>query len=104
MFYDNFIRLCNSVGKAPSAVAIEIGISKMAVSGWKNRGSHPTDATAAKIAAYFGTTVEELMADEKEPLRMEGLSEDEAEFIEKLRRASPEIQQAVRAVLRSAEK
>ena len=65
MFYDNFVRLCNSIGKAPSAVATEIGLSRASVSGWKN-GKTPTDATALKLAGYFGVTVEELMAPNEE--------------------------------------
>ena len=59
MFYDNYIRLCNSVNKTPSAVAVEMGISKTSVNRWKN-GSYPTDATMLRIASYFGVTVEEL--------------------------------------------
>ena len=59
MFYDNYIRLCNSVNKTPSAAAVEMGISKTSVNRWKN-GSYPTDATMLKIASYFGVTVEEL--------------------------------------------
>ena len=60
MFYDNYIRLCNSVNKSPSAVALEIGISKPTVNRWKN-GSSPTDATLAKIAEYFGMTADEVL-------------------------------------------
>ena len=59
MFYDNYIKLCNSVNKTPSAVAVEIGISKPSVNRWKN-GSYPTDATMQRIANYFNVTVEEL--------------------------------------------
>ena len=59
MFYDNYIRLCNSVNKTPSAVAIEIGISKTSVNRWKN-GSYPTDATMQRIANFFNVTVDEL--------------------------------------------
>lgn len=59
MIYDNFLDLCNSVGKTPSAVALEIGISKTSVNRWKNGGG-VTDATALKIARYFGITVDEL--------------------------------------------
>ncbi len=62
MFYDNYIRLCNSVNKTPSAVAVEIGISKTSVNRWKN-GSYPTDATMQKIANFFGVTVGELTRD-----------------------------------------
>ncbi len=104
MFYDNFIRLCNSAGKAPSAVVEEIGLSKSAVTGWKKRGSLPNDATAQKLADYFGITVAELMAEKEEkPIQMDGLTEEETAFIIKLRSASVDIQKAVKAVLESAE-
>lgn len=53
MFYDNFIKLCNSIGKSPSAVAEDIGIEKSTVSRWK-KGANPTDATVEKVASYFG--------------------------------------------------
>ena len=59
MFYDNYIRLCNGIGKSPSAVAEEIGLKKATVTGWK-RGSTPTDATIRKLADYFGVSPEEL--------------------------------------------
>ena len=58
-FYERFIGLCNKVGKTPSRVVIEIGLSKPTVNRWKN-GSTPTDATAMKIAEYFGVPVQEL--------------------------------------------
>lgn len=55
-FYENYITLCNHIGKAPSAVALEIGLTKPAVHRWKSGGT-PTDATAKKVADYFGVTV-----------------------------------------------
>lgn len=58
-FYENFVRLCNSVGKSPSRVVLEIGGTKSAITRWKH-GSSPTDATAMKIAEYFGVPVQEL--------------------------------------------
>ena len=58
-FYNNYVHLCNHIGKSPSKVAQEIGVAKATVNRWKN-GSLPTDATAQKIADYFGITVEEL--------------------------------------------
>jgi transcriptional regulator with XRE-family HTH domain len=60
VFYDNFLELCNSVGEKPSAVALKLGISKATVSNWKRRKNGATDATALKIANYFGITVDEL--------------------------------------------
>ena len=58
-FYERFIGLCNKVGKTPSRVAMEVGLSKPVVNRWKN-GSTPTDATAMKIAEYFGVSIQEL--------------------------------------------
>lgn len=58
-FYENFVRQCNRVGKTPSKVAQEIQISKSIVSRWKHGGG-VTDATAMKIAEYFGVPVQEL--------------------------------------------
>ncbi len=58
-FYENFVRQCNKVGKTPSKVAQEANISKSIVSRWKHGGG-VTDATAMKLAEYFGVTVQEL--------------------------------------------
>ena len=63
-FYNNFVKLCNSVGKSPSRVVLEIGGTKSAITRWKN-GSSPTDATAMKLAEYFGVSVEELTGETK---------------------------------------
>ena len=52
-FYQKFVNACNEIGKKPSAVAEEIGLSKSLVSRWK-RGGGVTDATLMKVAAYFG--------------------------------------------------
>lgn len=60
MFYDNYVRLCNSVKKTPSAVAREIGIAKPTVSRWKN-GSKPNSSTLLKVADYFGVEPSDLM-------------------------------------------
>ena len=59
MFYDNFIKECNRIGKSPSAVVIDCGISKPAVTRWR-KGEMPRDATLLKLADYFGVTPEEL--------------------------------------------
>lgn len=59
VFYDNFIKACNSIRKTPSAVLAEAGIDKSAASRWK-RGKNPTDATLQKLAAYFGVSPSDL--------------------------------------------
>lgn len=65
MFYENYVRLCNSVHKSPSAVALEIGIAKPTVSRWKS-GSKPNQATIIKVADYFGVPYSELTQEETE--------------------------------------
>lgn len=59
-FYRKYVGLCNEIGKTPSAVALEIGISKPSVNRWKNGGG-VTDATAQRIADYFGVEVSTLL-------------------------------------------
>lgn len=70
MFYITYLKLCNKIGKKPSAVANELGMSRAAVNGWKHN-SAPSDATLHKIADYFGVPVEAL-AEEKKPVPKEG--------------------------------
>ena len=71
MFYDNYVRLCYSVNKSPSAVAMEIGIAKPTVSRWKT-GSKPNHATALKVADYFGVPVSELTGEKEKAPTQEG--------------------------------
>lgn len=65
MFYDRYLYWCNKIGKTPSAVAIEIGLKKSSVTRWKNGGG-VTDATAKKVADYFGLTITEFLEEQKE--------------------------------------
>ena len=58
-FYWKFIDICRENGQYPTAVAEKLGLSKGAVSKWRN-GSMPTDRTLAAMAAYFGCQVEDL--------------------------------------------
>lgn len=62
MFYDNYVRLCNSIGKTPSAVAKEIGIQKSTVTRW-GQGTTPNRATALKVADYFDVPLAVLTGD-----------------------------------------
>lgn len=85
-FYKKYIELCNKIGKSPSAVSIELGLSKSTVNRWKNGGS-PTDATAAKIASYFDVTVAYLKEFGEETKRQPAESElsiKKKEFIRKV--------------------
>lgn len=89
MIYDRYLELCNKKDKSPSGAAIEMGFSKTTVNRWKHGGG-VTDATAKKIADYFGVPVEELTG-QKEPPPAETEAENPAkrELLEIIRRLSP---------------
>ena len=92
MCYDNFVRLCNSVKKSPSAVALEIGIAKPTVSRWKT-GSVPNRSSLLKVADYFGVSVDSLTKGKKENPATNGdevLSKKQIEMIEKIKGMSKE--------------
>ena len=82
-FYENYVKLCNSVGKSPSAVAVELKLGKPSVTRWKN-GAEPRDATLQKIANYFGVTVEYLKGEEtkKDPATNGEVSPEKRELLD----------------------
>lgn len=82
-FYDKYVSLCNSVNKSPSGVALEIGLSKTAVNGWKHGRSNPTDATKQKIADYFGCTLEALTAEKEQKEKPALSNENELSAVQK---------------------
>lgn len=63
MFWENFVYLCNKVGKPPSRVAVEIGLSTTSAVRWK-QGATPRSSVLVRLADYFGVPVESLTADE----------------------------------------
>lgn len=67
MFYDVYKKLCDNAGKSPSAVALEIGISKSAVSTWKNLGRTPKMEQLTQVAGYFGVSTDYLLEKEEKP-------------------------------------
>lgn len=95
-FYENYLKLCEKAGKTPSAAALEMGLSKPTVNRWK-KGGGATDATALKVASYFGVTVEDLTGeDQKEKPAPDG-SELDAKAkatLDKMKKLSPEQQAA----------
>lgn len=101
MFYDNYIRLCNSIDKSPSAVAVEIGIAKPTVNRWKN-GSCPTDATLEKIANYFGVSKDELLGavTKKAPTQKGERNYSDLELIDAIMRADEQQKEAIRIFLK----
>lgn len=104
-FYNKYVEMCNQIGKSPSAVSIEIGLSKSTVNRWKKGGS-PTDATAAKIASYFGVTVTYLLEDEQKNPTTEtdsGISKAKSDLIKKVMQMSDEELQKLDLLLQIVE-
>lgn len=63
MFYENFVTLCHARGETPSRVALNIGLSKAAVTNWKNHPDlKPSKAVLEKLAAYFDVSQEALLS------------------------------------------
>ena len=60
IFYDNFTRLCELKGENMTDAADAIGVSRSAVSKWRERGNVPNRATRGLIADHFGVPVEML--------------------------------------------
>lgn len=96
-FYENYLKLCEKAGKTPSAAALEMGLSKPTVNRWK-KGGGATDATALKVASYFGVTVEELTGEEQKekptPGEGSGLDAKAKATLDKMKKLSPEQQAA----------
>lgn len=91
MFWDNFVALCNEIGKAPNTVARELGISSGAVTGWK-KGAEPQSARLVQIADYFGVSPDYFSEEkEKSPAPKKG-TEDFARVYELL---TPEHQEKI---------
>ena len=67
MFYERYCRLCKDRGKAPSTAAVEMGISKSAVTTWKKLGRTPKIDQLKKIADYFNVSLDYLMDETDDP-------------------------------------
>lgn len=62
-FHEAFCELCSSRHIAPTAAAIEAGLSKALVSKWKNNpDTIPNGETLTKVANYFNISVSDLLA------------------------------------------
>ena len=77
-------------------MATEIGLSRECK--WLEKRENPTDATALKLAGYFGVTVEELMAPNEEkpaPESRNGLSiKEQKDIARKLEKMMDELEES----------
>ncbi|MBP5361924.1 MAG: helix-turn-helix transcriptional regulator [Ruminococcus sp.] len=96
MFFDNFEKLCESIGTNPTRFTKDVlGLSTSKVTAWKN-GSIPKFETLQKIAAAFNVTVGELFDGKKEIVPTESkndlsnlykvFSSEEVDFLSSLSR------------------
>lgn len=72
MFFDTFKKLCDEKGVTTTKASAEIGFSKGSVSYWKKQWQNGKDAkpdsyTAAKIADFFGVSVDYLLGRTNDP-------------------------------------
>ena len=80
MFKENFIRLCNQKGVAPTVVCKSVGLSDAAFSKWTDE-SVPRKATLMRIADYFNVTVDQLLnGDPPQPSKYNRLEVGEIAF------------------------
>ena len=102
-FYERYIKLCNSVNKTPSAVALEMGLSKTAVNGWKHGRSKPTDATLRKISDYFGVSTDYLKDGEQQKKPAQEMGErdySDMALLDAFNRADEATKAAIRLLLK----
>lgn len=74
MFWENFYFLCEQKNMKPLQVVKEIGIASGNITNWK-KGKIPSGTNLAKIADYFGVSVDYLLGKEEKPVVSEELSE-----------------------------
>lgn len=105
MFYLNFVRLCNKIGKSPSAVAEEMGFQRSVVTRWSN-GSVPRKATIEKIATFFNVPSEELTGEEQKekptPGEGSGLDAKAKAILDKYNMLDPATQAMFESMLDAA--
>lgn len=103
-FYDTYVMYCSRVGKTPSGVAREIGISKSIVSRWKNGGGKPTDSTIQKIADYFGVPVSVMRGNEniENPATKQGdgIPKEDLDLLKQFHEADENTKEAIRLLLK----
>ena len=102
MFKENFERLCNTIGKSPTAVCVEIGLAHSVYSLWTEK-TVPRRATLIKIADYFGVTPESLLDENEQKKSPSEMDEDQVskeELAKIFSNLLPEQQEQAKSYLR----
>ncbi len=80
MFNDVYKSLCKEIGKTPTGVALELGLSKAAPYRWST-GSVPDGNTLALLADYFNVSTDYLLG--RSEFRNAEISKDKVEEMKK---------------------
>ncbi|HIZ42272.1 MAG TPA: helix-turn-helix domain-containing protein [Candidatus Gemmiger excrementigallinarum] len=80
MFYDVYTELCKRKGVSRSRAAADMGLSNSTVTKWKKTGATPSGDTMAKISAYFGVSVDDLLKQEKDLVPKSKVTDDDVKF------------------------
>ena len=101
MFWKIFLELCNKKEISPTAVVVELGLSRGSVTSWKE-GKVPYQRTLAKLATYFNVSVDYLLGKEEKPAASGELSEGEETLIGLFRQIPEDQQKMVLEMIRAA--
>lgn len=80
MFYDIYTDLCRQKGVSRSRAAADMGLSNSTVTKWKKTGATPSGETMAKISAYFGVSVDDLLKQKKDLAPKSKVTDDDIKF------------------------
>lgn len=80
MFYDVYTQLCLAKGVSRSRAASDMGLSNSTVTKWKKTGATPSGETMAKIAAYFGVSVDDLISQKNNPAPKSQVTDADIKF------------------------
>lgn len=83
MFFDIYEQLCKENNVSLSKAAVDMGISKSAVSMWKKKGLTPRKEQLLKIANYFGVSVDSLLGVKQKENVLPALTKKDEQDIEK---------------------
>ena len=101
MFFNTFLALCEKKNISPTRVALDIGLSKAAVTRWKQTESTPNSDVLVKLADYFGCSTDYLLGRSFSPSE---LSQEALELASRWDKLDNDGKALVRAELVHAER
>ncbi len=85
VFFDNYCKLCKSKGLSPTGAAVEMGLSRAAVSAWRNKERLPQTSQLQKIADFFNVTVDYLLGNTNTPATPTSQDDELNEYLNELK-------------------